>query len=158
MTIPRTVKVYEIMTREVQTCGPDESLNHAARLMWEHDCGCLPVVGGDGRVVGMITDRDVCMAAYTQGLPLHAIPVRTAMAKQVHVCRSDDAVLVAERIMREHRVRRLPVVAADGVLAGILSLNDVAQEAAREHQPATREVSAEGLVETLAAVCGPRAR
>jgi len=142
----------------VRTCGRDDTVNHAARIMWEHDCGCVPVVDGEGRVIGMVTDRDVCMAAYTQGLPLWAIPVATAMSKEVHACRPDDALLVAERIMREHRVRRLPVVAADGTLAGILSLNDVAQEAAREHMPATREVSAEGLTETLAAVCERRLR
>jgi CBS domain-containing protein len=78
------------------------------------------------------------------------------MSKQVHVWRPDDSVFVAERIIREHRIRRLPVVAVDGTLAGILSLNDVAQEAAREHVPATREVSAEGLAQTLAAVCERR--
>jgi CBS domain-containing protein len=114
------------------------------------------VVDAERRVVGMVTDRDVCMAAYTQGLPLRAIRVATAMSKQVHACRPDDALLVAERIMREHRIRRLPVIAVDGTLAGLLSLNDVAQEAAREHVPATRDVSAEGLAQTLAAVCEPR--
>ena len=156
MTIPRTVKVYELMTRDVKTCARDDTVNHAARIMWEHDCGCVPVIDAEGRVVGMLTDRDVCMAAYTQGLPLRAIPVATAMSRQVHSCRPDDALLVAERIMREHRVRRLPVIVPDGTLTGILSLNDVAQEAAREHAPATRDVGAEGLAETLAAVCERR--
>ena len=156
MTIPRMVKVHELMTRDVKTCGRDDTVNRAARIMWEHDCGCVPVVDGGGQVVGMVTDRDVCMAAYTQGLPLPAIRVETAMSKQVHACRPDDSLLVAERVMREHRVRRLPVVAPDGTLAGILSLNDVAQEAAREHAPATRDVSAEGLAQTLAAVCERR--
>lgn len=156
MTIPRTVKVFELMTRDVKTCGCADMVDRAAKIMWEHDCGCVPVVDGDGRVVGMVTDRDVCMAAYTQGRPLAMIPVATGMSTEVHACRPDDTVLVAERIMREHRVRRLPVIAADGTLAGILSLSDVAREAAREHMPATREVSAEGLAQTLAAVCEPR--
>jgi CBS domain-containing protein len=158
MTIPRTVKVFELMTRDVQTCGCADMVDRAAFIMWEHDCGCVPVLDGEGRVVGMVTDRDVCMAAYTQGRPLAMIPVATAMSQTVHACRPDDAVLVAERIMREHRIRRLPVIAADGTLAGILSLSDVAREAVREHAPATREVSAEGLAQTLAAVCEPRAR
>jgi len=157
MTIPRTVKVHELMTRDVKTCGCDDTANHAARIMWEQDCGAVPVVDAAGRVVGMLTDRDVCMAAYTQGLPLRAIPVATAMSKQVHACRPDDSLFVAEKVMREHRIRRLPVVREDGTLAGILSLNDVAIEAAREHAPATREASAEGLAQTMAAVCERRA-
>ncbi len=158
MTIPRSVRVHELMTRDVKTCGREDTVHFAAQIMWDHDCGCVPVVDDEGRAVAMLTDRDVCMAACLQGLPLQAIPVASAMSRQIHGCRPDDTLVVAERIMREHRIRRLPVSAADGTLVGILSLNDVAREAAREHVPPTREVGAEGLAQTLAAVCELRPR
>jgi len=148
------MKVEQIMTRDVSTCRPQDSLSVAARMMWDHDCGCVPVVEGES-VVGMITDRDVCMAAYTQGRSLGSIPVASAMSKQLHSCRSDESIMVAERTLRLHRVRRLPVVDADGRLVGILSLNDIAREAAREHDPIVREVSPEGFTETFAEICEP---
>jgi CBS domain-containing protein len=125
--------------------------------MWEGDCGCVPVVDQDGRVVGMLTDRDVCMAAYTQGKPLTDVRVESAMAKQVHSCRPDDAVATAERTMRERQVRRLPVIDAKGRLVGLLSLNDIAIEAVRERELRQREVSAAEVGLTLAALCAHRA-
>lgn len=152
----KIIAVQELMTRDVKTCRPEDMLDVPARIMWDHDCGCIPVVDERGRVVGMITDRDICMATYTKGMALGALRVSNAMSSAVHACRPEDTVAVAERIMREHRVRRLPVVASDGQLVGILSINDLAREAVREHAPATREVSPEGLTETLAAVCEPR--
>jgi len=64
------MKVEQIMTRIVHTCSENDTLNRAAQLMWENDCGCVPVIhggNGSGAVVGVVTDRDVCMGAYTQG-------------------------------------------------------------------------------------------
>jgi CBS domain-containing protein len=148
--------VGELMTRDVRTCRPEDSLAVPAKIMWDHDCGCVPVVDDAERVIGMLTDRDICMAAYTQNAPPGALRVSSAMSKQVHACRPEDTVLVAEKIMRTHRVRRLPAVAMDGRLVGIVSINDLAREAVREHAPQTREVSPEALTETLAAICEPR--
>ena len=157
-TTPKTkvIAVQELMTRDVQTCGPDDMLDVPARIMWDHDCGCIPVVDQSAHVVGMITDRDICMATYTQGMALEAMRVSNAMSREVWACHPEDTVGVAEKIMQEHRVRRLPVLAMDGHLVGILSLNDLAREAAREHVPPRREVGPEGLVETLATICEPR--
>ena len=64
------MKVEQVMNRNVKTCRSSDSLDRAAQLMWENDCGCVPIVDDEGRGVGMVTDRDVCMAAYTQGGPL----------------------------------------------------------------------------------------
>ena len=152
----KVIAVQELMTRDVQTCTPDDTLDVPARMMWDHDCGCIPVVDQNAYVVGMITDRDICMATYIQGIALKALRVSNAMSREVFACRPEDSVGVAENIMQEHRVRRLPVVAMDGRLVGILSLNDLAREAAREHVPPRREVGPEGLVETLATICEPR--
>lgn len=152
----KVITVQELMTRDVKACWPDDMLDVPARMMWDHDCGCIPVMDQSERVVGMITDRDVCMATYTQGMALEALRVSNAMSRDVWGCHPEDTVGVAEKIMREHRVRRLPVVAMDGRLVGILSINDLAREAAREHVPARREVGPEGFVETLATICEPR--
>lgn len=83
------MKVEQLMTRNPKTCGPDEPLEAAARLMWDHDVGCVPVVD-KGQVVGMITDRDVCMAAYIEGARLNTVPVSRAMSTTVRSCKAGE--------------------------------------------------------------------
>jgi signal-transduction protein with cAMP-binding, CBS, and nucleotidyltransferase domain len=117
----------------------------------------VPVVDGDDRVVGMITDRDICMAAYTQGRPLWQIPVSNAMAKQVHAVRENDLLETAEGLMRNARVRRVPVLDGDGRLRGILSMNDLARHAHRKVGRKTNGLSGDSIVQTLAAICEPHA-
>ena len=121
------MKVEDIMIRNVKCCAPADVLNHAAQIMWENDCGCVPVVDDDSRTVGILTDRDICMAAYTQGRALKDIQVSSAMSREVFVCRSSDDLLTAQRLMRGHCVRRLPATDADGKLMGIVSLTDIAR-------------------------------
>jgi CBS domain-containing protein len=151
------MKIEALMSRDVKTCGPKSSLRDVARLMWDHDCGCLPVVDEGRHAIGMITDRDVCMAAYTQGQPLDRIPVATAMSTKLFACRLGDTVGEAETIMRVNRVRRLPVLDGDGRVTGMLSLNDIAREVEREGtQKGKKQIGAEELVLTLGAICQPR--
>jgi CBS domain-containing protein len=140
------------MSHPLVTCPTGSTLDQAARLMWEFDCGIVPVVGDDGRLEGVVTDRDICMAAYTQGLPLHAIPVTTAMARQVVAVHGQDAIASAEALMREHQVRRLPVLDAEQRPIGLLSLNDLTRAAARSH----RSGAEHDVVSTLSAICQPR--
>jgi CBS domain-containing protein len=149
------VKVEQLMTSEVKVCTEADTLNRAAELMWEFDCGCIPVIhaNGDGQVVGVITDRDIAMAAYTQGKHLSAIPVASAMAREVIACQVNDAISQAEALMRDNRVRRLPVLDQHGRLAGIISLSDMAREAQRETAGGRRAmVTEQGVTETLASV------
>src|SRR5271167_288480 len=113
------------MTRDVRACTIHESLNASARIMWEHDCGCVPVVDGHGKLAGIVTDRDICMAAYTQGLPLEAIPVERVMSAQVVSCSRGDDLETAHRLMRTHEIHRILVADSRGRLAGILSLSDI---------------------------------
>jgi CBS domain-containing protein len=153
------MKVQQIMTRVVRVCRPEDALNTASQMMWESDCGCIPVVSanGDGRVIGMLTDRDICMAAYTQGRRLMDIPAATAMSREVLTCSADDDLKQAEELMREKQVRRLPVVDEGGRLQGIISLNDIAREFDRERKKAGRkQVQAAELAGTLAGVCRQR--
>lgn len=149
------MRVQEIMTQPAVTCRPTDSLNEAAGLMWDYDCGVLPVVDDGGVVVGLVTDRDVCMAAYTQGERLGAIRVATAMSKKVFSCRPDDMLEAAERTMSERKVRRLPVIDGQGRPLGVLSLNDIARHAVSGTDDEALEHE---LSETLSAICEPRRR
>jgi CBS domain-containing protein len=124
--------------------------------MWDGDCGVVPVLDQNGKVVGLITDRDICMATYTQGLPPHTICVKNVMAKDLIGCAPSDTVAHAEKLMREHRVRRLPVIDNSGTLVGILSLNDVAREYLREKVSGQRDVRGGEIAETLGTICQPR--
>lgn len=151
------MRVKELMTKEVKTCGPDDTLDKAAGLMWNHDCGCLPVCTGDGvnRVVGMITDRDICMSALFQGKPLRELRVSDAMAKQVRICRPDESLVDLERTMREAKIRRIPVVDEQGALTGMITLSDLAREAEREQTLPTPDVTGDEIGVTLASICEP---
>jgi len=150
------MKVEQVMRQPVKTCRPEDTLNTAAQIMWEHDCGCVPVVDTEDRVVGMITDRDICMAAYTRGEPLLSLRVGDVMSKHLCTCRGDDTVANAEQMMRANQVHRLPIVDAADRLIGILSLNDLAQEARRETGAKRHEVTFTAVGETLEGVCRPR--
>jgi CBS domain-containing protein len=149
------MKVSQLMKQGVCSCNLNDSLNAAAQIMWEHDCGCVPVKDSEGRVVGVITDRDISMAAYLQGGPLRALQVSSSMGKGIFTCRPDDTIAQAEATMREHQVRRLPVVDGDGKLVGILSLNDIAIEAGHETERKKKEVTFAEAGQTLQAVCKP---
>ena len=126
------MKVNDLMTRSLATVSAVASLRHAAHLMERFDCGCLPVVDADGRVAGMLTDRDVCLAALRSDHPLSALTCGQAMSAPAHVCRVGDSIGEAERLMALHRVRRLPVVDADRRLAGLVSIDDLSREARRQ--------------------------
>lgn len=121
--------VKDLMSANPATCHKEDTLNQAAQLMWEHDCGCIPVVDDLNRVVGIVTDRDICMGAYTQGRTLRDVPVSSVCAKQVFTCAPDDSVEKAEALMIKHAVRRLPVTQPDGRLVGVLSISDLAKGA-----------------------------
>jgi CBS domain-containing protein len=149
------VRVGEIMSKEVRCCRPTDSLSEAARSMWEGDCGALPVVSEDGVAVAMITDRDVCMAAYTRGRRLDELRVREAMSRRLAACSPGDPIEDAEGRMRESRVRRLPVVDDAGRLVGVVSLADVARALPRARNVTSRRAFALELGETLSAICEP---
>jgi CBS domain-containing protein len=117
--------VKEIMNNDVFVCRPEASLAEAAVLMWEKDCGALPVVNEARQVVGMITDRDIAIAVATRGRPASAIPVGEVTTGMVYACLPLDEVSAALEKMREKQVRRLPVIDDNGTLIGMLSISDV---------------------------------
>jgi CBS domain-containing protein len=145
----------DLMTTAVKSCSPSDDLQRAAQIMWESDCGIVPVVDDQRRAIGMITDRDICMAAYTHGLPLWQLQVSDAMAKHVHGVREEDPLEVVETLMRRVRVRRVPVLDADGRLKGILSMNDLARYGHRSAGRSQDGLSGDSIAQTLAAISEP---
>lgn len=138
-----------IMSCAVQSCSPDDSLNRAARIMWEANCGALPVVSEEGLILGMITDRDVCMASYTQGQKLSALTVERAMSKGVKVCSASEPIQRALEIMEQSQVRRVPVIEA-GKLVGMVALADSARLV--EGTRIGRAAACDALATALAAI------
>jgi CBS domain-containing protein len=116
--------VRSVMSSSVRSCAPEDSLARAAQTMWDADCGALPIVA-NGKVVAMLTDRDVCMTSYFQGKPLGDLRVADAMSKHLLSCGPDDSLTTVLATMSEQRVRRLPVVGPSGDLLGVLSQADV---------------------------------
>lgn len=146
------LRVQQLMIQNVRRCQPVDSLEVAARLLWDHDIGAIPVVDADGKAVAMLTDRDICMGAYTTGRPLREILVQEVMSKGVFSVRAEQPVDEALQIMREHQVRRLPVTDAQGRVVGILSQNDLITEAARERESQRKELGAPAITASLAAI------
>jgi CBS domain-containing protein len=153
--------VGQLMSRQIRTCRPEDSLNVAAQIMWEEDCGCVPVVQEDDRasprLVGIVTDRDVCMAAYVQGKSLASIPVTSVMQRDLATCVETDPVGVALSVLRIRQVHRLPVVQGDSELVGVLSLADIARETRREATQVEHPVvSVRNIGDTVAVISEAR--
>jgi len=122
------MKVKEVMTPDAKSVWITQSLADAAKEMWENDCGALPVVK-EQKVVGMLTDRDICMAGAMRDRNLSQISVEEIMNKEVFAAEIEEDVKQALETMREHKIRRLPVLNAEGALAGIISMNDIVMKA-----------------------------
>ncbi|HEY4106197.1 MAG TPA: CBS domain-containing protein [Polyangiaceae bacterium] len=149
------MKIDEIMTRNVRGISPDETLGTAAQIMWENDCGVVPVVEADGRLVGVVTDRDICMAAHLQGAPLHDSRVSSAMARDVKTCSPRDTPATVQAIMSQNKIRRVPVVDDAGRLVGIVTLGDLAYLVGRETNGGDG-MTWTAIGHTLAAISQPR--
>ena len=143
------MRVQDVMVTNVRSCRPETNLAEAVREMWEADCGVLPVIGSDDRVIGVITDRDICVAVATKGRPADRIAVReVAHDQHVHTCLAADDIAGVLKTMETYQVRRLPVVDADGHLRGMVSLNDIATR--------PKAATPAQLASTLAGVCRRR--
>ena len=119
------MRVDQLMTSHVRTVNADADAAAAAMAMWEADCGVVPVIGFEGSVAGVVTDRDICMGALLSHRRESDLRVRDVMSKHVYACLPEDDVQTALATMREKHVRRLPVIDTAGHLVGLLSLNDI---------------------------------
>jgi CBS domain-containing protein len=151
-------KVKDLMTQPVFFCSSSDPASTAARIMWEHDCGIVPVVDEDRRLAGIVTDRDICMAAYLQGRPPAEIAIDTFMTREPSSCHPDDELIWAEHLMSERQVHRVPVVDSRGTLIGMLSMSDLAREARHSGNGRHRDELGDDLLQTIAAVSKPRSQ
>lgn len=142
------MKVRDLMTADVRTCTPDTTVAEAAQLMWDADCGILPVVD-DGELIGVATDRDLYIALATRDERASQLRVGAVATTSPATCAPEDEVQAALATMREARVRRLPVVGFGNALLGILSMNDLVMAAGERD-----DLAYEDIVRTLRSICG----
>ena len=131
-------------------CRGDADLASVAKIMWDSDCGAVPVVNDERKVVGMITDRDICIAAATRSTAPENIRAREVISGPVHKCFSEDGVSIVLRTMKEGRVRRLPVLDRQERLVGIVSINDLV---ARADRAPGGNVPGDEFLATLKSIC-----
>ena len=124
------MQVQEIMSKDVCFCSPQTNAAAAAEMMWRRNCGTLPIVEDGGRVVGIVTDRDLGIALGTSNRRPAEVPVGEIMNRDLVVCNPGDDVRAALKTMAQRQLRRLPVVDETGALKGVLSLSDIALRAA----------------------------
>lgn len=147
------MKVKDIMTRDPSVCDLNESLAEAARMMWEADCGVLPVLKDGKEVVGLITDRDICMAMAMRDSNPATVSAEAVITGEVYSVEPEDEIQKALELMQQHRVRRLPVVDSEGELKGMLSMNDIVLKAERKGDGKTPEIRYADVVDTYKAIC-----
>lgn len=147
------MKVKEVMTPNPKAIWLTESLVDAAQLMWQNDCGVLPVIKDGRKVIGMITDRDICMGTAIRDQNPSSISVEEVMSGQVYAVHTDDDIEQALETMEEYKVRRLPVINPAGELEGIVSMNDVVLKV-KSDQSTVEPVEYGDVLKTYASICG----
>lgn len=145
------MKVEEVMTPKPVHCSQQATLSEVATLMWEADCGLVPVVDRAGHVLDVITDRDLCFAVARRSQAPDSVRAHDLVrGRPVITCHAEDDLLTALGLMSAHRVRRLPVTALDDTLCGVLSLDDIVGVAGRRRSG----VAPEQLLDALRTICG----
>jgi CBS domain-containing protein len=131
------------MTRDVVRVHPQDSLLHAAKLMYGYDCGSLPVVDRNNRLIGMITDRDITVRGVAKHWDAGSMPVGAVMTDETFACHMDDTVQNCMQAMADHQVRRIPVVDDRDRVVGIISQADLARHAGGRNAEIGRRAVAE---------------
>lgn len=147
------MQVKDIMTSDVTFCGTNATLTDVAMAMWNKDCGSIPVVNQDKKVVGIITDRDICMAIAMRNARTSEIVSSDLIGGLLRVCSPEDDIETALEIMAHAQLRRLPVVDKDGTLCGILSISDAIKKCAKDDKKNKKRVSRKSVLKTLRAIC-----
>ena len=148
--------IKEVMNPDVTTCRPDTTLETAAILMWDGDCGTVAIVDDEARVVGIITDRDICMAVALQHKHANTIQVHEVMSRHLFTCHPESDIMNALKTMSFQKVRRLPVTNDSGQVEGIISIEDIIARAERGRRGIqTPELTYDDTMTTLKAICRP---
>lgn len=120
------MNVSEVMQTPVQCCLPDDSLEMAAQMMAQNDCGSIPVVDAANHAIGIVTDRDIALLAADRHQPLWELKAGDLTGRHdLYTCHEDTDVQEALHMMSDKKVRRLPVVGDDGELHGIVVMSDI---------------------------------
>ncbi|MGA8220093.1 MAG: CBS domain-containing protein [Candidatus Acidiferrales bacterium] len=143
------MKVKEVMMRTAASCSPETNLGAAVEILWNRNCGILPIVDENLKVTGVITDRDICVALGTRNRLPGEVNVSEVTTGKLFACAPDDEIRAALGKMAQAKVRRLPVVTAEGKLEGILSMDDVVMHSQASFGRAASELSHDDIVETL---------
>jgi len=146
------MKVKDVMAGTPYYCQLDTNLGSATELMWVGNCGFLPVTGASGKVVGVVTDRDICIALGTRNRLAGEVTVVDVMSNRLFACSPDDDVHVALQTMKEGGVRRLPVTVESGILVGVISMDDLLLRAESAGIGKRPELSTEEVVKTYRAI------
>lgn len=149
------MKVEQLMTSVVYTVGPNDTLADAARIMWERDCGSVPVLDGT-KLVGIITDRDCCMASLLNDQKLSSLRVTNHMSRNVFTVSPEDDVTTAEGVMRDRQIRRVPVVDRERKLRGIVSLADIARGVSGGKSKKGEKIQPQEVASTLSGISQER--
>jgi CBS domain-containing protein len=150
------MRVKEVMMRTAASCGRETNLGEAVSILWDRNCGILPVVDAEQKVIGVVTDRDLCIALGTRNRLPGDITVGDVTSGKVFACAAEDDIRSAMATMAQAKVRRLPVVTTEGKLEGILSMDDVAMHSGARTGKSASELSHDDVVETLKAIYHPQ--
>ncbi len=150
------MKVQDAMMGTPIFCSPETNLGSAIELLWGRNCGVLPIVDAMQKVIGVVTDRDLCVALGTRNRLPGQITVGDVATGEVHSCRRQDDIHEALETMAKKRVRRLPVVSEDGILEGVLSMDNVVLHTESAGWGRKPELSDEDVVNTLRRIYGPQ--
>jgi CBS domain-containing protein len=149
------MKVQDVMMRTAASCTPETNLGSAVEILWSRNCGMLPVVDARQKVIGVVTDRDLCVALGTRNKLPGKMTVGEVAKGEVYVCQAQDDIHVALQTMAQYKVRRLPVVNRDGVLEGILSMDNVILHTDVGPWGRASGLSHEEVIKTLQRIYGP---
>lgn len=143
------MKVKEIMTQSAVCCSANMNIGEAVELMWVHNCGVLPVLDKNRKLSGIVTDRDICIAAGTRNKLAGELTVGEVATKDVFTCQPEDDVHEALHVMADRQVRRLPVVDNTGVPQGILSADDIVAHAGLNKWTGAAPLPSEDIIGSL---------
>jgi CBS domain-containing protein len=146
------MKVADVMMRTPASCGADTNLAAAVEILWTRNCGMLPIVNNEGKVTGVVTDRDICVALGTRNRRASEITVQEVQPGKLFACKADDDIHTALAIISAAKVRRLPVLDEAGKLQGILSLDDVVLHADSGIAGRVPELSSGDVIEYMKSV------
>lgn len=147
------MKIQDLMISEVETCMATTDLAAVSMTMWRQDCGIVPIIDDARRVVGVVTDRDICMALATRHRRAEELTAGEVMTDRLILVRPEDDVRAALEAMRTQRLRRLPVVDSEQRLRGVVSINDLVLHARPSGGRGTPGLSANDVLAALQGIC-----